>query len=246
MEQQDQSFSWTTATLADIALSFPPAASILNRHNLDYCCKGQMLFQTACEIQKYNTEKIREEILQATDEESESSGIHFDKWEASLLIDFIVQHHHRFVKQSISQIQALLDTVCSIHGEDDLSVLAVRDDFNDLVTELKDHMPREEEILFPAIRRLLDPRPVERELTSIDANIRVLIAATEQDHEYAGELVKSLRSMTRHYTPPDYACPTFRAAYQMLQDFDNDLVQHIHLENNILFQRVKKKDYTPN
>lgn len=238
MEKPDQPLLLSNATVADVALIYPHAMAILNRHNLDYCCDGNTSFVQACQARKISAENIWEEIQETIP--AEPSRIHFEDWRTKQLIDFILEHHHRFIRQSLPELSSLLDTVCSIHGEDDISVLSVRDDFDDLAAELKDHLAKEESVLFPAIRRILDPDTDTPSRPSLDSNIKVLIGAMEQDHRFAGELIKSLRNMTRYYTPPDYACPTYRAAYQLLQDLDNDLVQHIHLENNILFPRVKE------
>ena len=238
MKRPDQPLSLSTATIADVALIYPHAMAILDRHNLDYCCDGKTSFVQACEARKLNAENIWDEINETIP--LENSRIRFEDWRTKQLIDFILEHHHRFIRQSIPEVSSLLDTVCSIHGEDDLAVLSVRDDFNDLAAELKNHLVKEESVLFPAIRRILEPDPGTSGRPSLDSNIMVLIAAMEQDHRFAGDLLNSLRNMTQYYTPPDYACPTYRAAYHLLQDLDTDLVQHIHLENNILFPRVKE------
>lgn len=237
METPDQHLNLSTATVADVALSYPHAVAILNRHNLDYCCAGKTLFVQACEARKINAQNIWDEIMESIP--NETRAIHFEDWRTQHLMDFILEHHHRFVRQTVPELHSLLDTVCAIHGEDDIAVRTVRDDFDDLSAELREHMTREEDVLFPAIRRVLDPDSGRSEKPSLDSNIKVLIAALEQDHRLAGELIKSLRNITRYYTPPDYACPTYQATYRLLRDLDNDLVQHIHLENNILFRRVK-------
>ena len=92
--------------------------------------------------------------------------------------------------------------------------------------------------MFPAIKRLesqsFDDHPLA------DA-IQSPISAMEHEHDVAGKLIKQIRSATNNYTPPDFACPTFRITYKKLQEFDQDLMRHIHLENNILFERMKSK-----
>jgi regulator of cell morphogenesis and NO signaling len=98
-------------------------------------------------------------------------------------------------------------------------------------------MEKEELILFPAIRRL------EAQIAGnhpMEVMIQSPIAAMEDDHETAGVLIKEIRTLSNNYTPPDFACPTFRVTFQKLKEFDNDLMKHIHLENNILFQRFKR------
>lgn len=238
MENPEQLLTLSGASVADVALRYPHALGILNRHNLDYCCEGNTSFISACEALKVNAENIWEEIQETIP--AQETGIRFKDWKTRQLMDFILEHHHRFIRRTIPELRSLLDTVCAVHGEDNITVLTISDDFDDLVAELKGHLVKEEEVLFPAIRRILEPEANTARKPSLDSNIKVLLSAMEQDHHLAGELIKSLRTMTQYYTPPDYACPTYRAAYQLLQDFDNDLVQHIHLENNILFPRVKE------
>lgn len=238
MENSDQPLTMSTASIAEVALRYPHALDILNRHNLDYCCDGMTSFVSACEARKINAENIWEEIQET--KPIQEAGIRFKDWKTKQLMDFILEHHHRFIRKAIPELRSLLDTVCAIHGEDNITVRTVSDDFDDLVAELKDHLSKEEDVLFPAIRKLLDPETATAEKPALDSDVKGLIAAMEQEHHLAGELIKSLRTMTQYYTPPDYACATYRATYQLLRDFDSDLVQHIHLENNILFPRVKE------
>ena len=97
-------------------------------------------------------------------------------------------------------------------------------------------MQKEEFVLFPAIKRLESQSNSDHPLASA---IQSPISAMEHEHMIAGDLIKHIRSLTNDYTPPDFACPTYRITYQRLQEFDNDLTRHIHLENNILFERMK-------
>src|SRR5688572_12204073 len=102
-------------------------------------------------------------------------------------------------------------------------------------------MEKEELVLFPAIKRLESQNIQGHPLS---ATIQAPIGAMEHEHVIAGDLVKQIRSLSDNYTPPDFACPTFRITYKKLQEFDNDLMKHIHLENNILFERLKNNKAT--
>lgn len=228
-------------SVADVVLAFPQALQILNRYNLDYCCGGKKPFIKVCENAGLNAESIWREIQLAVVNHGGDTRLRFNSWDAPLLIDFIVQHHHQYVRDSIPQIQALLDKVCNAHGEDSPFLLSVRDRFNSLAAELQNHLPKEEEVLFPAIRRLLVSR-VSGAMPAVgQGQLSVPILNMEDEHEIAGDLIKSIRSLTNHYTPPVFACPTFRLTYIMLDQFDRDLMQHIHLENNILFPKVLRE-----
>lgn len=223
-------------TVAQLAIDYPEALQVFIKHNIDYCCGGHRSLKDACIRIGLNPDKIKEEIIKAVPGTSNVSRI--QNWSSSLLVDYIIQNHHDYVKTAIPEIQALLDKVCDAHGEDSIELLGIRDDFNDLAEELLQHMQKEEFVLFPAIKRL------EKDINAkhpLAITIQAPVSAMEHEHESAGELIKSIRSQSKNYTPPDFACPTFRITFKKLQEFDNDLMTHIHLENNILFERVKER-----
>ena len=213
-------------SVGEIAISYPNGLNILNRHKIDYCCGGDISFLEACKKRGLNPETVWSEIVHVRGQGA--SALRVANWESSLLIDYIIQNHHVFVKESIPQIEELLDKVCAIHGEDHIELAEIRDDFNDLARELLSHLEKEEEILFPAIKKSV----------SNAALLKNPILAMEHEHHVAGSLLKSIRQLSNDYTVPRDACATFRILYKKLEEFDQDLMQHIHLENNVLFKRV--------
>ena len=226
----DNEFDISKISIADIAVTFPHAVEILSKYNLDYCCGGKKPFVKVCEKAGLNPELIWSEIESSRANRGMDNRMQFDLWDTSLLINFIEQHHHSYVRQSIPKIKELLNKVCSAHGEDSPFLIMVRDDFNEVAEELLNHMPKEEQVLFPALRELQNGATAP--------NLSAPISVMEHDHERAGALIKSIRTLTNNYTPPSYACPTFKVTYIMLDQFDKDLMQHIHLENNILFPKA--------
>ena len=226
------------ATVADVAMTFPNALEILNRYNLDYCCGGKKPFVEVCEKDGLDAESIWREVQLTTTNRGADNRMRFDTWDPPLLIDFIVEHHHKYVRESIPMIQELLDKVCEVHREDSPFLLAVRDRFARLAEELLDHLPKEEEILFPAARRLFNARASSGDQGVMPLPLDAPITVMEHEHEEAGRLIKGIRALTDNYTPPGFACPTYKITYVMLNQFDKDLMQHIHLENNILFPKI--------
>lgn len=222
------------ATVAQLAISHPAALGVFEKYNIDYCCGGHRSLEDACRRIGLNPAKIRQEIDRSTDEPSQV--LRTESWTSSMLVDFIIQNHHSYVTNTIPEIRALLDKVCAAHGNDNPELLAVREDFLKLAEELISHMKKEEFILFPAIKRL-DAQT--RDDHPLAGAIQTPISAMEHEHALAGDLIKRIRSLTNSYTPPDFACPTYRIAFTKLQQFDSDLMRHIHLENNILFERMK-------
>lgn len=225
-----------SASVADIALRFPHSIDILNKYHLDYCCNGKKPFDDACTRKGLDPEKIWQEVQRAGGGSSLGKPDRFESWNLALLIDYIVMNHHQYVETAIPEIKGLLNKVCSAHGEDQPYLLSVREDFISLAEELLAHLPKEEEILFPAIKQI--EKDAWNDKSSPD-DLTIPIMVMEHEHEVAGALVHSIRSLTNNFMPPAFACPTFLITYKMLQEFDDDLMQHIHLENNILFPKAK-------
>jgi regulator of cell morphogenesis and NO signaling len=232
MTATDQNIEMTTAFVADIALHFPQSIAIFNRYNIDYCCNGKKSFVQVCEKARLNPETIWNEVQERQRNSGVDNHLNFESWEPSLLIDFIVQHHHQYVRESIPQLEALLNKVCSVHGVDQPQLFAIRNDFSALADELLNHLPKEENVLFPAIKRM------SKNEESDFVNLQAPVSMMEHEHETAGKLIKSIRSLSDNYTPPANACLSFQMTYKLLQEFENDLMQHIHLENNILFPKA--------
>jgi len=226
----------TRASAADIAIQYPGAIPVMNLYRIDYCCGGKKSFAEACEAIGANPEVIFHEIREHQEEANrESKPLRFETWSPSLLADFTVENHHAYVREAIPQIKELLDKVCEAHAENHPALLIIRDDFDKLANDLELHMKKEELILFPAIRRLSEAHAVTDDVIDVLNPIK----AMEDDHELAGNLIKSIRVLSNKYAAPPDACPTFLYAFRKLEEFDDDLMHHIHLENNILFEKMR-------
>jgi regulator of cell morphogenesis and NO signaling len=224
-------------TVAQLAITYPEALEVFMKYNIDYCCGGHRTLDEACMRIGLDPNKIRTEILQ-TKSEKGSVSFHPENWSSAFLIDYIVQNHHSYVKKAIPEITAFLDKVCDAHGDDCIELLQIRQNFFDLAEELISHMEKEELVLFPAVKRLEAQGFRDHPLA---VTIQAPVHAMEHEHAVAGDLIKQIRVLSNNYTPPDFACPTFRITYQKLKEFDNDLMKHVHLENNILFEKVKEE-----
>jgi regulator of cell morphogenesis and NO signaling len=236
MSSHSNTLDSNSQTVAELAITHPAALAVFSKYNIDYCCGGNRSLEDACLRVGLNPEKIRHEILSAPVQQS-SVPSRVEQWSASLLADYIVQNHHAYVRTAIPEIEALLEKVCAAHGEDNIELLNIQQDFYDLAEELLNHMSKEEMALFPALKRLEAAGNSEHPLTDM---LKTPIAMMEHEHTIAGDLMKSIRNLSNHYTVPEFACPTYRVTYQKLKQFDDDLMTHVHLENNILFPRAER------
>lgn len=224
-------------TVAQLAIAHPGALAVFTKYNIDYCCGGHRSIEDACRRIGLDPEKIKAEVLQSSGE-GMSQTLRPENWTSTFLVDYIIQNHHSFVKRAIPEAEAFLDKVCDAHGNDCPELPQIRENFLDLAQELASHMEKEELVLFPAIKRL---ELQDQENHPLVSTLQAPVGAMEHEHAIAGDLVKQIRALSNNYTPPDFACPTFRITYKKLQEFDHDLMRHIHLENNILFERIKER-----
>jgi len=125
------------------------------------------------------------------------------------------------------------------HGENHPEIAAIQELFSDVGGEMLLHMQKEEQILFPYIDALERAKNGDGALEPpFFQTVRNPIHMMMQEHDSAGDLVRKIRKATGEYTPPADACTSFTALYQELRQFEADLHQHVHLENNILFPRA--------
>ncbi len=222
----------------DIALSNPAASQILEDAGLDYCCGGGKSLHEAC----LHADVPAEEILKRLRENSKHVSPDEANWASAPLVDLtrhIRERHHRYVREAIARVQPLLDKVEAKHGKNHSEIADIRRLFTEVGREMIMHMQKEEQILFPYIDAL---EKATNAHSSVEPpffqTVRNPINAMMKEHDAAGELVKQIRKASSEYTAPAGACTSYKTLYQDLRQFEADLHQHVHLENNILFPRA--------
>jgi regulator of cell morphogenesis and NO signaling len=221
----------------DIALSNPAARQILEDAGLDYCCGGGKSLYEAC----LHADVGAEEILNRLRENSKHVNPDEANWTLAPLGDLtrhIRERHHRYVREAIVRVQPLLGKVVAKHGKNHPELTDIQRVFTEVGREMIMHMQKEEQILFPYIDALEKATSVHGSVEPpFFQTVRNPIHAMMKEHDAAGELVKQIRKASLEYTAPADACTSYKALYQDLREFEADLHQHVHLENNILFPR---------
>jgi regulator of cell morphogenesis and NO signaling len=221
----------------DIALSNPAATQILEDAGLDYCCGGGKSLHEAC----LHANVSPEEILNRLRENSKHVSPNEANWTSAPLGDLtrhIRERHHQYVREAIARVQPLLDKVEAKHGRNHAEITDIRRLFTEVGREMIMHMQKEEQILFPYIDALEKANSGHGSVEPpFFQTVKNPIHAMMKEHDAAGELVKQIRKASSEYTAPADACTSYKALYQDLREFELDLHQHVHLENNILFPR---------
>jgi regulator of cell morphogenesis and NO signaling len=224
----------TTRTVGAIVAERITRAKVLEKYGIDYCCGGGTPLGEAC----YKAHVDLQEVVEAIIEEDQELPIDIKEDARSLSLTELTHHientHHVFIKTTLPRLTMLLGNTLNAHKTNHPELEEVSSTFHALKTEIEAHLTKEEQVLFPIIRKL----DVEGNLPSQGCGIEGPIRQMEHEHDNAGDALRTLSRLTNHNTPPADACNTYRALLDGLHELEKDLHIHIHKENNILFPRA--------
>ena len=223
-------------TVRDLASTNPGAARIFESFGIDYCCGGERSLAQACSVAKVSVQEVVDALDKPQAKECDRD------WQAASLTGLsthIVEKHHGYVRREIPRLVELIAKVAKVHGQNHPELEKVEVSFRALAEELTMHLLKEERMLFPYIVQLESAaksggRPAPAMFGTVQNPVRMMM----MEHDSAGELLHKMRELTNGYTVPEDGCMTYKMLYQALPEFEADLHQHIHLENNILFPRA--------
>jgi len=230
----------TEKTVGEIAVENPAATRLFEKLGIDYCCGGQQTLEDACRAAKVPIERVMDSLAEA-ERAPAPSGKDRDWRQEPLseLIAHIDSTHHKFVREETARLAPLFVKVCSVHSKNHPELLGMQATFAALVQELTMHLMKEEQVLFPYIVRMEEAvLQKEQVLPPPFGTVENPVAMMIHEHNSAGEALRTLRQASNGYAAPPDACVSYQTLYRALADFEADLHQHIHLENNILFPRA--------
>ena len=221
--------------VADIATTAPGTIPVFQRHHIDFCCGGRTPLAEVC------AERGLDAALLVTELNAAAGPVSAERsWQDAPLSDLIAHiqtRYHEHLREELPRLDAMVDKVVSRHGAHLPNVLLpLQATYKALQDELLSHMEKEDVVLFPAIVRL-EAGGAAGDVAAA-ASLAAPIAIMEAEHESAGEALATLRAVTAGYTPPEWACPTFRGLYFGLAQLESDMHVHVHLENHVLFPRA--------
>ncbi len=211
------------STLADLAVSHPAASRVFHRHGLDFCCHGRRPLADACAERGLASESVIAEIAA---EAAVSPGESWSARPLAELVRHIVDHYHQRLRVELPELISLAAKVESRHGEKPSCPRGLRAHLEEVYQAVLEHLAKEEQILFPMI--------VAGRLQHAAGPVHVM----EAEHDDHGVALRRTRALTADLVAPAEACPTWRALYLRLDAFEAELMEHIHLENNVLFRRA--------
>jgi regulator of cell morphogenesis and NO signaling len=230
----------TEKTVREWALENPAATRVFEKVGIDYCCGGNKSLEQACRAANLPLD----EVVDALDAAEQSArAVRSERsWHTEPLAD-LISHikniHHKFTREEIGRLGPLFAKVCSVHGKNHPELLQMAATFDGLAQELTTHMMREDMVLFPYIAKMeeavIQGEPV---LPPPFGSVQNPVSMMEHEHDSAGNALRAMREAGGGYEAPSDACVSYQTLYTALAEFEADLHQHIHLENNILFPRA--------
>ncbi|MCE6969048.1 iron-sulfur cluster repair di-iron protein [Cereibacter sphaeroides] len=209
--------------VGEIAAGLPGAAGLFGRHGISFCCGGGLSLAEAAAKHGLSAQALLAE-LQAL---AAAAGAEAPQ-ETAAIIDHILTRYHETHRRELSDLIPLAEKVEAVHGEHDEAPLGLTELLDSMRYEMEDHMAKEEEILFPMMRMGGNPMIVHP------------IAVMRDEHASHADQLKRLEHITRGFTPPEGACRSWHALYAGVRKFAEDLVAHMHLENEVLFPRFER------
>lgn len=216
-------------TVGQLATEYPLATRVFARHGIDYCCGGGRPLREVCARKGLDATRVLAEIRREI-AGSDDGAERWDEAPLEQLIEHILTAYHRPLDEELPRLERMARKVVDVHGDKEPERLPqVLATYLDLKADLDQHMPKEEQILFPMILRgqgALAGGPIQ---------------VMEHEHDAVGALLRRLRELTDGYQVPAAACNTWRALWHGLAALEDSLHRHIHLENNILFPRAQAR-----
>lgn len=226
--------------VTDIVTHDYRTAGVFRKYGIDYCCGGKWPLDLVCQNKNIDTFHVIEDLRKIVSQASSNAAIDFDGWELDFLVDYILNVHHRYLRKALPEIQELTNRFLDGHREKFPELGELEFIINVFMKEIPPHMNQEEDIFFPYIKQIHHAHKNRESYAKL--LIRTLRKPLEEvmqkEHEKTGANLHHLRSITKNYHPPVNACLTHKVTFSKLKELDDDLVQHIHLESNILFPKA--------
>ncbi len=226
--------TYENALLGELVTDDFRVAEVFKHAGIDFCCGGKKTLEQACREKNIDLKSI-EEAIDAIEQTPALSNINFKDWEPGFLADYIVNTHHKYVVKTLPDLIYYTKKIASVHGQYHPELIKVAEIFEEISKELQQHLQKEEEVLFPAIRSA-----VQGSTPELQSIIRSEIERMSNEHEFAGGAMDKINELTAGYMVPQDGCNSYQVAFKMLRQFEDDLHIHVHLENNILYPRALK------
>ena len=229
-----------SAFVSDIVKNDYRTATVFKKHDIDFCCGGKFPLEMICANKNLDTREVIRELEAATRIMTSHALHEYQTWKPDFLADYIIHVHHRYLQNAIPQAAGFLDHLTKKHTARYPYLPELQNIFETFSHSIIPRLQQEEEIIFPYIRQVA--RAYINKESYAGLLVRTLRKPAEQamlqEQKTIEAQILQMRELTHNYTPPENACVTHTVTLLKLQELDNDIVHHMHLENDMLYPRV--------
>ncbi len=231
----------TQSSVGQFVVDRPSRGRVLESLQIDYCCGGKRPLAEVCQEMGLDPDDVCRRLLEIEPDPTNSDNA-WDQATLANLCNHIERTHHAYLRSELPRLTVLTDKVARAHGQRRPELIELADVFARFRDEIETHLIKEEQILFPMIRRReANQSNAQPDHPSVGSAINEL----EKEHDAAGRALARMNELTAGFAPPDDACNTYRVMLDALAQLERDTHQHVHKENNILFPRALQLDAAP-
>jgi len=224
-------------TIGEIAVKDLRKAEVFKKYGIDFCCGGKKTIAEVCAEKNIDATQVETELSQIS-KEGKASNISYNDWNLDFLADYIVNTHHSYVRKYLPELMTYATKVAKVHGDQHPELIPIQKLVEQINDELTEHMEQEEKVLFTYVKKIVQARSASMPLVKEEKDLKSLIDELEKEHDVVGRCLDKIRELSFGYAIPSDACASYQLLYKMIQEFEDDLHIHIHLENNILFPKA--------
>ena len=228
-------------TIGEIAAKDLRKAQVFKKYGIDFCCGGKKTLAQVCNEKNIDVTKVETELKQLNGA-AKTSAVSYNDWNIDFLADYIVNTHHSYVRKYLPEINSFAIKVAQVHGAQHPELIEIRSLVAEIKEELLEHCDDEEKGIFSYVKEIVKAKNLQGTLEKTDKTLDSQINELEQEHDTVGRHLDKIRALSKGYDIPADACTSYKLLYKMIQEFEDDLHLHIHLENNILFPKAAEME----
>ncbi|GEN83099.1 iron-sulfur cluster repair di-iron protein [Sporosarcina luteola] len=221
--------------VSDIVTALPQSADLFRNLRIDYCCGGKIPLKEAAEQRNLEPEEVLKSVKLIEEKRDTRNSLEPSSFGAKTLVAYIQEKYHAGLREELPLLAPYVTKVARVHGENHPHLLRIQEIYKILRAELIEHTEDEDQNVFPLILEFL-----ENPTHELKEKVKPHVFELEEEHDNAGRLLHELREITNGFTPPESACGTYRLVYARLEQLEKETFEHVHLENNVLFDRVRE------
>jgi regulator of cell morphogenesis and NO signaling len=229
----------STQSVREIVATQPSAAKVFQRFDIDLCSQAEKSLDGACADLQLSIDQVLEKLADAETQKCGGPPVDPASLPIGRLIQHIVRVHHQYVRQELPKLAEMAQKLAAKRSDRAPELKNVEELLEALRAEMFAHIQKEEQVLFPFISQMdQDSIVAYPPAHACFRSVAHPVSKMMQEHESANQIVAELRRLTLDFQPPEWACATHITLFAGLREFETDLKQHVHLENDVLFPRA--------